>query len=95
MLPGKPWTVGETARLRELWQQTHDLNSIAKAMNKSVEAVRNKIKRMGLRDDDQLQRKGSSPRGGVLPADIKILRKWSLPASVEDMASITSKSPWN
>jgi len=67
---GKPWTEHEVAQLRELWKQTHDLNSIAKAMNKSVEAVRNKIKRLGLRDDDQRQKPGSSPRDSILPADI-------------------------
>jgi len=69
-MPSKLWTAQETAQLRELWDQTHDLNSIAKAMNKSVEAVRNKIKRLGLRDDDQLQKQGSSPRDSILPVDI-------------------------
>jgi len=69
-LPGKPWTEQEIARLRELWNQTHDLNSIAKAMNKSVEAVRMKLMRLGLRDDEQLQEQRSTTRGSVLPVDI-------------------------
>jgi len=64
------WTAQETAQLRELWEQTHDLNSIAEAMNKSVEAVRMKLKRLGLRDDDQLQEQRSTTRESVLPVDI-------------------------
>jgi len=69
-MPGKLWTAQETAQLRELWEQTHDLNSIAEAMNKSVEAVRMKLKRLGLRDDDQLQEQRSTTRESVLPVDI-------------------------
>jgi len=69
-MPGKPWTPKETAQLRGLWEQTHDLNSIAKAMNRSVEAVRMKLKRLGLRDVDQLQEQRSTTRESVLPVDI-------------------------
>ena len=69
-MPSKLWTAQETAQLRELWDQTHDLNSIAKAMNKSVEAVRMKLMRLGLRDDEQLQEQRSTTRGSVLPVDI-------------------------
>jgi len=46
------------------------LNSIAKAMNRSVEAVRMKLKRLGLRDVDQLQEQRSTTRESVLPVDI-------------------------
>jgi len=69
-MPGKPWTAQETAQLRGLWEQTHDLNSIAKAMNRSVEAVRMKLMRLGLRDVEQLQEQRSTTRGSVLPVDI-------------------------
>ena len=46
------------------------MNSIAKAMNRSVEAVRMKLKRLGLRDVDQLQEQRSTTRESVLPVDI-------------------------
>jgi len=46
------------------------LNSIAKAMNKSVEAVRMKLARLGLVVVEQPQKQRSTTREGILPVDI-------------------------
>jgi len=69
-MPGKPWTEQEIAQLRELWQQTHDLNSVAKAMNKSVEAVRMKLMRLGLRVVEQSQKQRSTTHEISLPVEL-------------------------
>jgi len=70
VVSGKPWTEHEIAQLRELWQQTYDLGTIAKTMNKSVEAVRMKLARLGLVVVEQPQKQCSTTRESVLPVDI-------------------------
>jgi len=74
-MPGKPWTAQETAQLRGLWEQTHDLNGIAKAMNKSVEAVRMKLTRLGLVVVEQPQKQCSTTRDRVDKGGIEKLAK--------------------
>ena len=47
-MKGKPWSVEEEKQLREMVQEHKRLNEIAGVFGKSLEAVRVKIRRLGL-----------------------------------------------
>lgn len=47
-MKGKPWTVEEETQLRELVKERHFLPAIAERMKKPEEAIRQKIRRLGL-----------------------------------------------
>lgn len=77
-MKGKPWTVEEERLLREMVQQKKAIAVMASTLGKSVESVRTKIKRLGLRVVVARQIQGattsSSGGSGELPTIEEALR---------------------
>ena len=78
LVKGKPWTVEEERLLREMVQQKKSLAVMASTLGKSVESVRTKIRRLGLRVVVARQIQGattsSSGGSGELPTIEEALR---------------------
>ena len=51
-MKGKSWTPDEERQLKQLIEVKTSLPIIAKTLSKSLEAIRSKVKRLGLVDDD-------------------------------------------
>ena len=60
MTKGKPWTVEEERKLRELFSKHVSVAEIAKALNKSHEAVKQKIIHLELKEEEPPKLRGSS-----------------------------------
>ena len=52
-MKGKPWTVEEEKRLRELMAEKNSAYAIARIIGKSLNSVKSKIRRLGLEEEDQ------------------------------------------
>lgn len=53
MTKGKPWTSEQEKQLRSLIEERASLLVITKKLDKTVESVRSKIRRLGLEEDDR------------------------------------------
>ena len=52
-MKGKPWTVEEEKRLRDLMAEKNSAFVIARIIGKSLNSVKSKIRRLGLVEEDQ------------------------------------------
>jgi hypothetical protein len=69
---GKPWTVEEELRLKELLEDGLPVSGIAAMLSKTKVAVSIKLRRLGLKDDSAQKKavSSSSSRGLELPAEL-------------------------
>jgi hypothetical protein len=69
-LTGKHWTVEEEKRLRELVEDGCSVNEVSEKLGRSPEAIRSKVKRLGLDDDKQRRSTGLLSSRLELPEDL-------------------------
>ena len=70
MPKGKPWTISEERRLRELRSENLRVSEIAVAMGKSEQAILKKLQRMGLKVVQQQKSSGTTTSELILPEDL-------------------------
>ena len=51
-MKGKPWSVDEEKQLRSLLESKKHVNVIAEALGKTVDSVKSKMRRLGLKEED-------------------------------------------
>ena len=69
-MKGKPWTVEEEKRLRELVEVGKNLKEIVAELKKSKESVRMKLRRLGLEVVDHVEKTCWSTSTLVVPKDL-------------------------
>jgi len=67
---GKPWTVEEERKLRELFSKHVSVAEMAKALNKSREAVKQKIIHLELKEEEPPKLRGSSSSRLKIPKEL-------------------------
>lgn len=70
MTKGKPWTVEEERKLRELFSKHVSVAEMAKALNKSREAVKQKIIHLELKEEEPPKLRGSSSSRLKIPKEL-------------------------
>jgi len=73
---GKPWTVDEELKLKELFEAGESVSKIAAELSKTEVAVGLKLKRLGLKDDQTRKKFESSSSTEVeLPEDVPTIEE--------------------
>jgi hypothetical protein len=67
---GKPWSIEEESALKQLVTAGHPLDTIAEKLGKPDEAVRQKIRRLGLEVVDQDRSVWSTTSKLILPREL-------------------------
>lgn len=76
MTKGKPWTVDEELKLKELFEAGEPFSKIAAELSKTEVAVGLKLKRLGLKDDQTRKKFESSSSTEVeLPEDVPTIEE--------------------
>ena len=76
MTKGKPWTVDEELKLKELFEAGESVSKIAAELSKTEVAVGLKLKRLGLKDDQTRKKFESSSSTEVeLPEDVPTIEE--------------------
>jgi bifunctional N-acetylglucosamine-1-phosphate-uridyltransferase/glucosamine-1-phosphate-acetyltransferase GlmU-like protein len=70
MPKGKPWTIGEERKLRELRSENLRVSEIAVVMGKSEQAILKKLQRMGLKVVQQQKSSGTTTSELILPEEL-------------------------
>ena len=52
IMKGKPWSIEEEKQLRPLLESKKYVNVIAEALGKTVDSVKSKMRRLGLKEED-------------------------------------------
>jgi len=70
-MPGKLWKIEEEQLLRSLWESgMHDIKLLAEKINRSQGAIREKLKRMGLRVVIDKKPAPQTTTRGLMPSDL-------------------------
>jgi len=70
MVKGKPWSRRNEKRLREMVEEGASVEALAEAFNREPDAIRMKLKRLGLKVVVQKFQKSRTTTSALLPGDI-------------------------
>ena len=72
----KPWSANDLIRLRQMYKTKQLEPVIARALNRSADAIRSKARDLGLTDAPRSKEAGSAERAAIRTAQASYLTRW-------------------